>query len=152
MKCTALLQVGIRENINLQEEDEKGSLGKTFVPYEPIMDKLADDSGIYVRRTRFPIRDYGLPQPQTMVSILDAIDAAVRRSRPVYVHCWGGHGRTGTVIGCWLVRHGHSGEGALCRISALREFDAHLHGQAAPQTPEQVRFVRTWGQRNRGPV
>ena len=23
----------------------------------------------------------------------------------VYVHCWGGVGRTGTVVGCWLVRH-----------------------------------------------
>ena len=26
--------------------------------------------------------------------------------RKVYVHCWGGVGRTGTVVGCYLVRQG----------------------------------------------
>ena len=41
-----------------------------------------------------------------MVSILDAIDDSVKVGKPVYVHCWGGVGRTGMVIGCWLLRHG----------------------------------------------
>jgi len=35
-----------------------------------------------------------------MHEILDTIDAALSAKRIVYVHCWGGVGRTGTVIGC----------------------------------------------------
>ena len=41
-----------------------------------------------------------------MTAILDAIDTSLTGGRLVYVHCWGGVGRTGTVVGCWLLRHG----------------------------------------------
>lgn len=44
------------------------------------------------------------PTVDQMRAILDAIDRAA--GSIVYVHCWGGHGRTGTVAGCYLVRHG----------------------------------------------
>ena len=35
----------------------------------------------------------------------------------VYVHCWGGIGRTGTTVGCWFVRHGRTGDQALAEIA-----------------------------------
>ena len=41
-----------------------------------------------------------------MTTILDAIDEALDRGDPVYVHCLGGVDRTCTAAGCWLVRHG----------------------------------------------
>jgi protein-tyrosine phosphatase len=47
---------------------------------------------------RIPVRDVDIPSPDTMRSILDAIDSAIDRCQPVYVHCWGGRGRTGTVV------------------------------------------------------
>jgi protein-tyrosine phosphatase len=34
-----------------------------------------------------------------MVRILNQIDMCIKYDKPVYVHCWGGKGRTGTVIG-----------------------------------------------------
>ena len=42
---------------------------------------------------------------QQTAGILDAIDKALEDGKNVYVHCWGGIGRDGTVVGCWLVRH-----------------------------------------------
>ncbi len=36
------------------------------------------------------------------------------------MHCWGGVGRTGTVVGCWLVRHGLDDGDAIARIATLR--------------------------------
>ena len=67
---------------------------------------------------RHPIRDLSVPRsPQDMASILDALDEALEGGRNVYVHCWGGVGRTGTVVGCWLVRHGLTGDQALAQIA-----------------------------------
>ena len=80
-----------------------------------------------------------------MVEILDAVDAALARGEGVLVHCWGGIGRTGTVIGCWLARHGHAvGEGVLGLLQWLRwnDLTADL---PSPQTEVQREMVRTWG-------
>jgi protein-tyrosine phosphatase len=46
-----------------------------------------------------------VPTEAEMIHILDTIDQALAEDRPVYVYCWGGHGRTGTVVGCYLRRH-----------------------------------------------
>ena len=91
---------------------------------------------------RFPIRDMSTPSAPLMLAILDAISAAVAAGRRVYVHCWGGVGRTGTVMGCWYVRQGLSAEAALARIAHLR---AHIPG-SAPETPEQVAMIRGWAE------
>ena len=74
--------------------------------------------------------------------ILDVIDAGLREGG-VYVHCYRGLGRTGTVVGCWLVRHGLDEGDALARVAELRRelSDAHL---PSPQTREQRHVVRKW--------
>ena len=58
--------------------------------------------GISVTWERIPVRDVSVPSKDGMVMILDRIDQALAQQRPVYVHCWGGKGRTGTVVGCYL--------------------------------------------------
>jgi protein-tyrosine phosphatase len=72
-----------------------------------------------------------------MRETLDALDAALAARRRVYVHCLGGRGRTGTVVACWLVRHGHRAEEALALVQERR-------GRRSPETAEQRRFVRRW--------
>lgn len=139
-KLAALLDSGIRTFISLQEEDE----ARRFAAYEPAVLELAASRGTVVHCERFPIRDCGIPTPEFMTQILDRIDQAVEQGAPVYVHCWGGHGRTATVVGCWLVRHGAAGDDALGQIKLLRRHDPHLTSQPAPQTPEQIAFVRGW--------
>jgi protein-tyrosine phosphatase len=64
----------------------------------------------YVEHRRMPIRDFGVPTEEQMRGILDAIDEAVADRHTVLVHCRGGIGRTGTVVGCWMRRHGASAE------------------------------------------
>src|SRR5690606_33442969 len=65
----------------------------------------AESWGERVACLGFPIRDLSIPSEDRMQSILDAIDLSLAAKRPVLVHCYGGVGRTGTVIGCWLRRH-----------------------------------------------
>ena len=53
------------------------------------------------------------------------------------MHCWAGCGRTGVVVGSWLVRHGADPGDALQRIADAR-------GLGCPQTLEQRSFVLDW--------
>jgi hypothetical protein len=57
------------------------------------------------RRVAHPIVDLGTTTAPHMTRILDDIDDALAAGGVVYAHCWGGIGRTGMVVGCWLVRH-----------------------------------------------
>jgi len=97
------------------------------------------------RRLRHPIVDMSVPTEAEMVAILDAIDAALADRKRVYVHCWGGIGRTGTVVGCWLVRHGSSPERAIATIrKRRRSIPAFGPHPDSPQTARQHELVRAW--------
>ena len=84
----------------------------------------------------------GTPAAGYVMRILDDIDRARAEGDAAYVHCWGGVGRTGTVIGCWLVRHGLDQGDPIARIAELR---ASIAGaRPSPETPAQVALVRGW--------
>lgn len=96
-------------------------------------------------RVWHPIPDMGVTTPEKMVDTLDTIDTAHARGDTVYVHCWGGIGRTGSVVGCWLVRHGSSATDAIELIRRRRlELPVFQHFPKSPQTSAQERFVAAW--------
>lgn len=113
-------------------------------PYSELLREMAP----HVAYTRLPIADMGIPRVPRMRSILDAIDAALAAEHTVYVHCWGGVGRTGTVVGCWLVRRGLTPDDALAEVRRLfasmspQKLQAHPEG--SPQTAAQREYVRRW--------
>ena len=81
-----------------------------------------------------------------MKKLLDLIDRSIENNQPVYLHCFGGLGRTGTVVGCYLARHGTgSGKNVLDIIKALRRNTA-THHLASPETAEQIELVCSWRQ------
>ena len=101
--------------------------------------------GISVEYQRFSIQDCGLPAHEQMTVLLDALDAALTAGRKVYLHCWGGIGRTGMTVGCWLVRHGMTGGQALIRLNELylTAEQSRLIPQA-PETDAQVKYILDW--------
>jgi predicted protein tyrosine phosphatase len=94
------------------------------------------------RRVSHPIPDMGTPTPGHVTRVLDDIDEARGTGGTAYVHCWGGVGRTGTVIGCWLLRHDLDRGDAIAAIADLRRDVAA--GRQSPETAGQVAFVRGW--------
>jgi hypothetical protein len=145
-KLKGLLYSGIKLVISLMEEDELGHYGEPFVQYDKNLTKMAKDAGTEIECIRMPIQDLNTPSPEFMVEILDRIDQAISQENPVFVHCWGGKGRTGTVVGCFLARHGKaSGENVLLEIADLRKNDPTSH-QRSPETERQRSMVRCWGE------
>lgn len=140
----ALLDLGLRTFVDLMESCEVNWSGKPFVPYTPQLRSAADAMGIDAVHYRFAIRDLDVPSRSLMVRILDCIDRSIAEDRPVYLHCRGGIGRTGTVVGCYLARHGHgSGQEALAMIEDLSGLSQNGYG-SSPETFEQREWVRTW--------
>lgn len=101
------------------------------------------DAVAYLRK---PIRDHALPEhPAHTAEILDEIDAALADGRKVYVHCRAGIGRTNLVVGCWLARHGATGDAALERLNELWQASERSRDWlSVPETPAQVEYVRDW--------
>lgn len=143
-KLRRLLSVGVRHLVNLTEPTETNWRGVPLLDYEPELTALAGQQNAVAVCRRFPIRDLDVPSVATMKAILDDIDRAVAARRTVYVHCWGGRGRTGTVVGCYLARHGLAvGDRALNMVKYLRRTDAKADTES-PETEAQKEFVREW--------
>jgi protein-tyrosine phosphatase len=90
------------------------------------------------------VTDRDVPTVEHMAAVLDYIRSEIDAGRPIYVHCWGGIGRTGTVVGCWIVAHeGLTPEQALQRIADLRK-DTPDRRRASPETELQRSFIMQW--------
>lgn len=141
----ALLHCGIRHIINLMEVDERDHTGTLFIPYEQQFQQLAAADSIHLSCQRMPIRDLSVPSTEQMMAILNQIDETIATDHPLYLHCWGGKGRTGTVVGCWLVRHGKAvGTEAIALLNQLRvgqDSQAHI---PVPETERQRQMIRSW--------
>jgi hypothetical protein len=143
-KLTALLNAGIRHVINLMEPDERDRTGHRFVPYDEVMDSIAARLKVSVTFDQLPIKDLSVPTEQHMTRMLNQIGLCIKHSKPVYVLCLGGIGRTGTVVGCYLVRHGlATGKNVLEMISDMRK-DSRDSWRQSPETGEQRGMVVGW--------
>ena len=135
-KLRALIDAGVRTFVDLTEDG-------VLEPYDEGLAKEATAAGVEVAYHRHEIRDLDVPTSDGMRAILDVIEAAIDANAPVYVHCWGGIGRTGTVVCCWLVERGRTGEQALVEIVRLRA-GIQKRTIRSPEMDGQQQFVKAW--------
>jgi len=136
-RLSALLDAGIRTFVDLTETKEMKS-------YHHLLRPMADSRRTEIIFRRIPIPDRGVPSVSTLRCILDEIDRSVRDETPAFVHCFAGIGRTGTVIGCYLRRHGLATQGGVvAQISKLRRL-MPVGRETSPHTFEQVCMVENW--------
>lgn len=141
-KLEDLLDLGVTYFIDLTEEGESG-----LVPYAPLLRTLAAARGISVTHVRMPVPDLGVPEPSQMRAVQDTLREAREAGDVVYVHCWGGVGRTGTVIGCQLMESGeHDGTSDMATLAALRVATARAP-RPSPETEGQRAMVLAWKSR-----
>lgn len=142
-RLSALLEAGFDTFIDLTQPDE-------LPVYLTLLNEKSRVNDLQVNYLRFPILDRGLPVRRDMIAILDALDEALSNGHKVYLHCWGGVGRTGTVVGCYLVRHGRTGRQALDQIAEWwLDMPKRQVYPRSPETDAQVQFILNWHEPSR---
>lgn len=136
-RIQALLKSGVRTFIDLTQPGDSSS------PYSSMLMQEAGEYGIEAIWKNYAIPDLGIPSKNQMKDVLDEIDQAIYTERIPYVHCMAGIGRTGTVVGCYLVRHGYPAGNVLIQIADLRK-DVPSWWCNSPEVPEQVKFILGW--------
>jgi hypothetical protein len=131
------LDAGIRSFIDLTKERYD------LEPYDWLLDEMARERQIECRYLSVAIRDLGVPTREEMRRILAAIREEIAAGRPVYVHCLAGIGRTGTVLGCWLVEQGLAAHDAIERVNQIRR-PTPFGYMRSPETDEQCAFIHGW--------
>ncbi|GJE99984.1 phosphatases II [Phanerochaete sordida] len=143
-KLDALLAAGVRTFIDLTEPHE-------LFPYSPHLAERCAPLHIdpsEVEYHNFPIRDRSLPDNVDFVRrILAVLRDNERRGRITAVHCRGGIGRTGLVVGCWLVESGVARDGnhALQIIAQeWKQVEKCKRFPCSPETGPQFEFVKNF--------
>ena len=133
-KLAKFAEAGVTSFIDLTGEYEVS-------PYDEWLDPETQN------HHRFPIRDADVPHSKEFTKrILDAIDTEIEAGKTVYMHCFGGIGRTGTIIGSWLASHPDvaapgSALERLHELWAQCSKSAYTH---SPETSAQADYVRGW--------
>ncbi len=135
-KLQILVESGASVFVDLTHPDEG------LKPYHALFEQVTSKP---IQYYSFPIPDAGVPEsPRQTKEILDTLDRALNDGQGVYLHCRGGVGRTGTIIGCWLTRHGREGEQALEKLRAYWANCTKSKQRAIPETDEQQDYILNW--------
>ena len=139
-KLQVLRDAGVTSFVDLTEAGEMTRGGATMVPYNGLL-------GSDVNYRRFAIPDTFVIDDAGYDRILDYIQAELDAGRVVSCHCWGGKGRTGTVVGSWLIDNEGVGYPAVIdRMQELRRGSSKAD-HPVPDTEEQCNVLRRRAQR-----
>ncbi len=131
-RLNRLHDAGINYFLDLTEENELTPY-RQFLPPE-------------TKYLRHPIPDEEVPSAITHMQMIQTrLRAALTFHRSVYVHCRAGIGRTGTVVGCFLVEQGLEGNPALKQLNDLwQQSERSKSWPTVPQTSVQAAYIRRW--------
>lgn len=109
-----------------------------------LRDKPKRHPGLTADYQSFPIPSGGVPTKAQLSEILALITEYHRSGKSVYIHCKGGHGRSGTVAAVYIGQlYGLNGTEAIEHIGALHDArtDRGAKGAPAPENNRQVKFI-----------
>lgn len=85
-----------------------------------------------------PIVDCGVTDDDVVLHLAEELVGDISRGEVIYLHCWGGHGRTGTVVSIMLhLMYGLNAKEAMRRCQAVHDLRKCILHVGSPQTEQQ---------------
>lgn len=110
--CTAaphvkvLLDLGIKADIDLEEEKQEQTPGVDIYLW-------------------LPVRDHNAPTQEQLDTGVVVIDSLIKNQKKVYIHCKNGHGRSPTLLAAYFISSGMKVNDAINTIKSKRP-EIHL--------------------------
>jgi protein-tyrosine phosphatase len=101
----------------------------------------AERAGRQVHHYGYPIPDMGVIEQSGYDKIVARLRGEIDNGRTVYLHCWGGKGRTSTVVGSLVIDGGLDYRSAIARIAELRAGTRKAR-DACPESATQHALLR----------
>lgn len=139
-KLELLLDAGIRTFVDLTTPEDH------LLPYRDQLEVMAGRRGLDLRHESRPIPDQSTTAMEDYVAIVDLVRSEVAAGRPTYIHCWGGVGRTATVVGCLLADDSSSTAEVLDKIRSLRA-GTRKAPRRAPENDRQDQVIASYIER-----
>ena len=92
------------------------------------------ESKLFTHAINTPIDDYDIPRTLQFLQDLDRVVAYLQAGQDVYIHCQGGHGRTGMALAALTVR--------LAKVSPEAALQYSLRHCQGPEREHQKQFIR----------
>jgi protein-tyrosine phosphatase len=134
-KIRLLVEAGVESIVDLTTPQDH------LDSYQHALNLAAEKARRSIRHFAHPIPDMGVIDQDGYDQILARIQGEIESGRTVYVHCWGGKGRTCTVVGCLLIDGGLDYDGAIKRIAELRA-GTRKASEPCPESSTQHRVLR----------
>ena len=143
-KIENLVMMGFDAIINLMEAGERTFSGELLVDYTDDLEYIAVRANKKIVIHHHPIKDLSITTAYKMRETLHLIHNLIEDGQKVYVHCWGGVGRTGTIVGCYLLEQNMATtENVIQTIDYLKR-TTPISERNSPETDEQVNFILNW--------
>ena len=150
---TKILNCGVSTFVSLQKEydnnnpEEKWKNDIGLRPYFKDAEKMIKEKQLYPnlntsveKLTLFhePIKDCDTIDDTTTVTLAKKLVKAIYDGEVIYLHCWGGHGRTGVIVCIMLhLMYGLIAEEAMYLCQKLHDFRVETCFVTSPQTQKQ---------------
>ena len=134
VKLDLLADAGIETIIDLTSEGER-------ISYAERWREIGEERKRPLRRSHYPIADGEVLDPEEFAAIIAELERELAAERKVYIHCWGGRGRTGTLVGIFYVSKGRTADEALALIAEARR-GTKKENQPSPETECQIDAIR----------
>ncbi len=113
-KLKLLVGAGVDSIIDLTSADEG------LPSYAGSLRGIAERANRTVCYVARPIPDMRAADQSFYDGVVTEIQTEINEGKNVYVHCWHGIGRTGIVVGCWLIDRGLDYKATIARLAELR--------------------------------